>query len=574
MNTLVKYIGIALAGAALFTACKVDNYDQPNAWIHGAVIDTETNGYILQDLFTTNGSVLMSREQNFVDKFTGEAATTTERRDLNFKTDGTYSDKNFFSGTYEFSSDVKNFYYEPEIVEIVAGENIHNIETTPYVRVNVDSICFHPTECIVYAYFKVESTDETEAVKDAALFVDVNPNVSKTLNGSGDNSCKVTIGRVPNKEDQYRLKMSTQYMDAPGDFYFRVGAISSISQATYNYAPAVQLHIDNSQYVEPVVVLPGVQLDACDTADGWGGGFAGVYSDCREGSASVGATANANCVVMFQKVWDTPIDTKTTVQAGRLKWWFYCSDPSCLPTSGAGYSAQFEFCSGGACDNQELTVEWNKLTINAGWNEIEYPMASCANGGFVPTNFNFFRMYNTIGSGECTLAIDDLRVYAPDTFDDCESTDGWDTGLGGWSLDSDCREGEYCIKASGPQKGDLLFAKRYGENTFCAPCSEADGYFSFYFYVSDPSPIMDMGGDVQIELGSGNDPDKEESNWNRSMFSLSAGWNQMHLSLATCGHSGQIDLSRVNWVRMYCTANSGTELTIKLDKFGFYDFDE
>jgi len=575
MNTLVKYIGIALAGFAL-ASCSVDNYEQPNSWLHGAAIYSPDGGepeYIEQDLLTTNGTQLVVTELDFVDKFSGNAAATTTNRTLNFKTDGSYSDKGFFAGKYKIKADICNFFPFEDEITVPKGDYEYNIDATPYVRVLIDSLFFNETECNVYAYFKLECPDPSVTVKEAALFVDQNANVSKSMNGAGDNGCKISIGKTPDPEAQYRLKMSTKYMSpVPGHFYFRVGALADEKQATYNYAKAQKMYIDNSMYVEPPVVLPGVQIDACDSADGWGGDFAGLMEDHREGTGSVGKTKSGSFVVLFQKVWATPIDLQTTIKAGHVKFWYYISDLAAMPTSGAGYSSQFEFCSGGGCDNQELTLEFNKLSLNAGWNEIDVPMSQCANGGFNPNAFNYFRHYNTLGNGDVTIAIDDLRAYAPDVMDTCDSVDGWGSGLGAAVLDYDCREGEACVSFTGNTSGVVLAQKKY-DTPFNAPVTADSGQFAFYMYISDGAalPQTNQG---QIELCSGGNCDIDEVHWDWSMFPLSTGWNKIALPISKGADRTKCNYEACNFIRMYHTGTAGVDITLKLDKIGFYVFPE
>lgn len=155
-------------------------------------------------------------------------------------------------------------------------------------------------------------------------------------------------------------------------------------------------------------------------------------------------------------------------------------------------------------------------------------------------------------------------------FDDCESLNGWTSGLT-LSLDKDAKQGEYSIKAEGDGSGVVIFQK-----TLLSPfdaTTEIDretGHLVFSLYISDVSKI-NWDADGSIEISSSGQCDVEELAWkfNRSL-NLVSGWNNLVLKLSDgIPSGGDIDLSAINFMRIYHTGMSGS-LIFKIDNIRFY----
>jgi len=545
---------LALAG------CKLDNYDQPNASLYGTVYDQTDNTPIQQDLNSSQGSNIDIVELGF---------ETTQTRILNFKTDGSYCEKNMFNGRYSISTKRANFYPITDEID-VKGDTEYNIYTTPYIKLLDTDIQFLETDGLVVATFRLK-TDEK--VKTVRLFCDPNPNVGLGMNTAGDNSCLINVGQTVDEATTITLKMSTLYMDDGNDFYFRVGALADVSEAKYNYAPAVKLHIDNSNYVEPEVEEVGVQIDACEDATGWGSSLGKVTTDtdCREGSSSI-SVSGTSTTVWFQKKFSEPINTKVTKASGHLKFWLYVSDADRVPATGGG---QIELTSSGGPDVNEFHWGFNQVSLSSGWNEIDLALAdaSVSGGNADLSAINYVRIYHTgVTAGDAiTFKLDDIRIYAPDTIDECDSADGWGSGVGTVSVDAvDKRDGEGSISVTGKSSGTVFFKKKFDE-PFAAPVTKEKGHLTLYFYVSDASalPATNAG---QIEITSSGGPDVNEINWTFDKFSLSTGWNALDLALASGSDNG-CNLDAINYVRIYHAGSTGAEVTLKLDKIAFYEAD-
>ena len=562
MKTYLKYIGIALAGLSL-ASCKLDNYTQPNASLYGSVIDEETGELILQDLNHSQGSSI-----ELVEEYLVNGEQKSQVRTLNFKSDGTYCEKNLFSGRYSLKATRTNFYPVEDVIDI-NGDTEYILRTTPYARILDPQIVFEETKGIVTATLRTKSD---EKIKTVRLFCSENPNVSLGINEAGDNACLINVNNYLTEDQVITLKMDTQYMTSGKDFFFRLGVLTDVPEARYNYSKAVRLHIDNSK-IEPVVEEPlGVSIDNCDSASGWGSGVGTVSTDgdCREGLGSIAVTGSSKGVVFFQKVFSEPINTKVTVASGILKLWIYVSDASVFPATSAG---QLEITSSGGPDSQEINWTFDKLNLNNGWNELNLKLSDGKDSGIDLSAVNFVRFYHAAPSGgDVTVKLDDIRIYAPEVFDECDSADGWGSGLGAVTVDAvDKRDGEGSIAVTGNSGGVVFFQKVFDE-PFAAPCTLEKGHFTCYIYVSD-ADILAKNTKGQFEITSGGACDNQEINFTYDQLNLSTGWNAIDLPLSQAHKNGDVNLDALNYIRMYHTDTKKQDITIKLDRIAFYEGD-
>ncbi len=148
--------------------------------------------------------------------------------------------------------------------------------------------------------------------------------------------------------------------------------------------------------------------------------------------------------------------------------------------------------------------------------------------------------------------------------DDCESLEGWVSEFN-LSLDTDAKEGDFSIKAEG--QGVVIFQKKF--EPFDAQVSKEDGKLALSFFVLDTSPMKP--GDSSIEITSSGGPDVEELAWRFGEdFEINNGWNKLELKLKDGRASGgDIDLSAVNFIRIYHTAITGP-MVFKIDNIRFY----
>ncbi|MBQ5402505.1 MAG: DUF3823 domain-containing protein, partial [Bacteroidales bacterium] len=287
MKKIFNWILILTAAAAL-QACLGDNYEQPNAGFHGGVYDAETGELILQDI-GGEGSYIEVLEWT-KDKDGELIYPRPDTRRLNFMTDGNYRDNNFFKGDYRVQFNLVNF--NPATVELSSkdsdiwgdsvtttneetgetkttefkvihlnGDTEMNIKAIPWCRVSIKDIYFDEAKQRIFAQFEVEATTD-DPVKEVGLFCDLSPHVSCSINYFGAASTKaVKVNKVLKEPTVFTVKMPLEMFqdkDSGLDYYVRVGAHTSATDARWNYSEAVKLHID----VKPIVTKPlGIRWD-------------------------------------------------------------------------------------------------------------------------------------------------------------------------------------------------------------------------------------------------------------------------------------------------------------------------
>jgi hypothetical protein len=148
--------------------------------------------------------------------------------------------------------------------------------------------------------------------------------------------------------------------------------------------------------------------------------------------------------------------------------------------------------------------------------------------------------------------------------DDCESLDGWNSGGFQLSLDTDAKEGNFSLKADG--QGVVIYQKVF--EPFDTQVDKETGTLALSLFILDTGPIK--AGDSSIEITSSGGPDVGELAWRFGEdFEINNGWNKLELKLKDGRAGGDIDLSAVNFIRIYHTAISAP-VVFKIDNIRFY----
>lgn len=123
--------------------------------------------------------------------------------------------------------------------------------------------------------------------------------------------------------------------------------------------------------------------------------------------------------------------------------------------------------------------------------------------------------------------------------------------------------GQYSVEGEGA--GTDLFKKKWNTPVnISSISSNAEGYLSFWFYVSDASKLS-AGG--QVELTSSGASDSGEMNW--AFPTVETGWNEIKLYFKD--GSGSFNASGVNYFRIYSNTVSSSVIT-RIDDMKFsYD---
>jgi len=227
-----NYIIILFTFLLILGGCEIDNYLQPDSVLYGTAIDSTTGDVILQDVGAEGTQI----------EFVQQGFSTVASQFFNFKTDGSYCEKNLFTGTYIIKVTRTNFVPVKDFVLEVDGETELNFVSEPYCRISVEEFAFRKSEGVVYAKFIVSCTSD-DALKEVAIFCDPNKNVSFSINNDGNRDCRIAIGRKLTRPETFEIKMPVTSLNNNTDYYFRIGALSSATQARYNYNQAVKIHI-------------------------------------------------------------------------------------------------------------------------------------------------------------------------------------------------------------------------------------------------------------------------------------------------------------------------------------------
>ena len=238
-----KVLLVAASVLFLLTSCKLDNYDGPNAKIHGRILDEKTGALVGTDI--QNGSQLKVYEQGYA-----AAETHSNGQTWVIKNTGEYRNDLVFAAQYEVVFENGNFYGFNQMIDIKKGDNEIDFKVTPYLRVKDCTIS--KSGSTVTAKFKLEGGKGNEKVNEIRLFafsdIWVGNYVKFAVDGGTD---KANPNEVVDPSKEYTLTIDTQtpnnktfFKYTGKNYYFRVGAQASVSgagQIRHNYSELVTI---------------------------------------------------------------------------------------------------------------------------------------------------------------------------------------------------------------------------------------------------------------------------------------------------------------------------------------------
>lgn len=610
MKKIFNWI-LTLFAAYALTACLGDNYQQPDAAFYGGVFDAETGELILQDIGGEGSQIEVlewtkGKDGNLI-------YPRPDTRRLNFMTDGNYRDNNFFKGDYRVQFNLTNF--NPKTVVLsskdsdiwddsvtvtdeetgetrttnfkvihLAGDTEMNITAMPWCRVTVKEIRFEEEKQRVFAQFEVETTTD-DPVKEVGLFCDESPHVSYSINYFGAQATKqIKVNKVLTEPTLFTVKMPLEMFqdkDSGKDYYVRVGAHTSVTDARWNYAPAVKIHID----MKPVETKPlGFRWDIFNSSyeDFWMSckhkSLDQFYFDDKEYKSPDGCY-----VAISGPVGDDPYRFTTYIMSGvgmpitpkcditsipeegcHMLLTIYVSDASKL-----NYNAdsQIELNSSSDYDSDEVGWTFGQFKCKNGWQtlDLSLPQAASKIGELDRKRISWFRFYHKDFEGNLTIKFDEIRFYYKTMIESCDNVEGW-VGSGGVTLDESLvQEGEGSISTT--NNGSLIsLQKTWGAEYL--PTTFEGGHFQFWLYVSDAKAFN--GIENQVEIGSGGRADVNELHW--ALPTLTDGWNKIDLKLEEAVSVGDaMDLRSMNWFRVFSkTTLPAGSVDMKVDRLRFY----
>ena len=186
-----------------FVACEKDNLDiAPNATFGGEIRDMETGELVEQEII--RGSQIYFIELGWDNPPVQAMAV---------KNDGTFQNK---------------------------GKNYKVFEVLPYIRIVNPDIRYKGNK--VVAKFSLQQYT-VDPVKTIALFAHTESHVSSNIQTAKVSS---EINTAVSPLTEYELSMDlgqTTGIEREHSYFFRIGALSSTSEAKYNYSPAVEIDL-------------------------------------------------------------------------------------------------------------------------------------------------------------------------------------------------------------------------------------------------------------------------------------------------------------------------------------------
>lgn len=232
----MKKIFLIIACVAVtLSSCKIDNYDGPDASIHGSILDEKTGELVGTDI--QNGSSIIVREHGF---------TNPSDQYWSIKNTGEYRNDMIFSATYDVRFENANFYpFSINDFKVKSGDNSYDFKVTPYIRIKNPSIKFDGTNIV--AKFSIEAGKDEVKVKELQLFAFsdqwVGNSVKYTLTGGTD---KIVFNPSASIDSSvvYTLTINvpanTNKLGYDKNYYFRIGALGdvpNVGTVRFNYSP-------------------------------------------------------------------------------------------------------------------------------------------------------------------------------------------------------------------------------------------------------------------------------------------------------------------------------------------------
>ena len=196
------------------TSCEIDNYEGPDASIHGSILDEQTGELVGSDM--ENGNAIKVREHGF---------TNATDQTWYITNTGEYRNNMVFAATYDVRFENGNFYpFEVKDFVVKSGDNVYDFKVIPYIRVKSPKV--EKNGNVITATFSLEAGKQEVKLKE------ISP--STAINSADIYTLSIDLGQNADV-----LKYSKNY-------YFRIGALADVSgvgTVRHNYAPVVVIKL-------------------------------------------------------------------------------------------------------------------------------------------------------------------------------------------------------------------------------------------------------------------------------------------------------------------------------------------
>lgn len=225
-------------------SCEIDNYEGPNASIYGRIIDAQTKDLVGTEL--ENGSSIRVFEHGF--------ATPTAQT-WYIMNSGEYRNNMVFAATYDVEFTNGNFYpfKVPDFV-VKPGDNNHDFEVTPYLRVKNTKIVYDESNQKVTATFSVEGGKPEVKLSELRLFAFTDQYVGNNVKFDLKNTVSKFLIRNPTPAVidntvftlTIDLNENKDFFKFERNYYFRVGALGNVANVgtvRHNYSPLISFKV-------------------------------------------------------------------------------------------------------------------------------------------------------------------------------------------------------------------------------------------------------------------------------------------------------------------------------------------
>lgn len=221
----------------LLTSCDIDNFDGPDASIHGSILDAQTGELIGTDIQECD---LKAVEHGFANP---------ESQSWKISNTGEYRNDMIFAATYDIRYENGNCYaFKEENVVLKKGDNAKDFKATPYIRVKNPSIT--KSGNTVTATFSLEGGKDEVKLASVQLFAFSDMWVGHSIRfslASGTDAQNFDPVIAINPSTTYTLtidlnKDASFFKYTGKNYYFRIGALASVSNVgtvRHNYSPLV-----------------------------------------------------------------------------------------------------------------------------------------------------------------------------------------------------------------------------------------------------------------------------------------------------------------------------------------------
>lgn len=224
-NIVYSSIGILL----LFSSCsKQDNYEAPNAAIHGSIIDNGMKTSVQTE--QPNGIKIRLLEEKY-----GERLSPI---DFWAKQDGTFENSTIFPGKYKVVP-IEGPFFPADTLEVnINGTTEVNLTVTPFLTISASVLALANSAVVKYQVARPRVGDK---IIEAKSLSSAYPSVSNVIN---ELAVKHDLSGVSDESI-----LSTEYTDtltglnAGQTYYIRVAARTNNANNKYNYSPVMEVKI-------------------------------------------------------------------------------------------------------------------------------------------------------------------------------------------------------------------------------------------------------------------------------------------------------------------------------------------